>query len=235
MRVTCACAVLVCLPVCGFVSGNRARTPARASASRTRASRSGDIARAADSGVLRPARPRFRFGLTRAPHESPTSGGYRRIHIRRRVAVLRDSPHFRGFRSALRNCGFVPKPCFCGLSARPLASPLKTLHVFRRLPGPKQSRAMHPRELGQGDAYSSLPSGKSATPPACCIHHSRHDASSAEYRLLALRRVSPRIRRTASAHVAQFGTRPLVPCLTFHKARFSSHLLRRRGKSAAPP
>ena len=40
--------------------------------------------------------------------------------------------------------------------------------------------------------------------------------------LLALRRVSPRIRRTASAHVAQFGTRPLVPCLTFHKVRFSS-------------
>ena len=40
--------------------------------------------------------------------------------------------------------------------------------------------------------------------------------------LLALRRVSPRIRRTASPHVAQFGTRPLVPCLTFHKARLSS-------------
>ena len=44
-------------------------------------------------------------------------------------------------------------------------------------------------------------------------------------RLLALRRVSPRIRRTASLHVAQFGTHPLVPCLTFHKARFSSQLL----------
>jgi len=41
-------------------------------------------------------------------------------------------------------------------------------------------------------------------------------------RLLALRRVSPRIRRTASPHVAQFGACPLVPCLTFHKARFSS-------------
>ena len=40
--------------------------------------------------------------------------------------------------------------------------------------------------------------------------------------LLALRRVSPRIRRTASPHVAQFGTRHLVPCLTFHKARFVS-------------
>ena len=50
----------------------------------------------------------------------------------------------------------------------------------------------------------------------------RCNASSPEYRLLALRRVSPRIRRTASSHVAQFGTRPLVPCLTLHRARFSS-------------
>ena len=50
---------------------------------------------------------------------------------------------------------------------------------------PDRGRAWHPRELGQGDAYSSLPSGKSSTPPARCIHHSRHDASSAEYRLLA--------------------------------------------------
>ena len=50
----------------------------------------------------------------------------------------------------------------------------------------------------------------------------RRNASSAGYRLLALRRVSPRIRRTASPHVAQFGTRPLVPCLTFHKACLSS-------------
>ena len=54
----------------------------------------------------------------------------------------------------------------------------------------------------------------------------RRNASSAGYRLLALRRVSPRIRRTASLHVAQFGTRPLVPCLTFHKVRFSSQHLR---------
>ena len=54
----------------------------------------------------------------------------------------------------------------------------------------------------------------------------RRNASSPGYRLLALRRVSPRIRRTALLHVAQFGTRPLVPCLTFHKARLSSQLLR---------
>jgi len=58
------------------------------------------------------------------------------------------SPCFDPFRSALRNCGFVPKPCFCGLSARPSASPLKTLRVFRRLPDPNRGRAWHPREFG---------------------------------------------------------------------------------------
>ena len=48
-----------------------------------------------------------------------------------------------------------------------------------------------------------------------------------------LRGVSPRIRRTASLHVAQFGTRPLVPCLTFHKARFfRSSCARRRPVSS---
>ena len=51
-------------------------------------------------------------------------------------------------RSALRNCGFVPKPCFWGLSAQPSASPLKTLRVFRRLPGPDRGRAWHPQEFG---------------------------------------------------------------------------------------
>ena len=51
--------------------------------------------------------------------------------------------------------------------------------------GPDRDRAWHSRELGQGDACLSLTSGKSATPPARCIHHSRHDASSAECRLLA--------------------------------------------------
>ena len=51
--------------------------------------------------------------------------------------------------------------------------------------GPDRDRAWHPRVLGQGDACSSLASGKSSTPPARCIHHSRHDASSAGYRLLA--------------------------------------------------
>ena len=67
------------------------------------------------------------------------------------------------------------------------ASPAVIVSLSKVPPGigPKQSRAWHPRELGQGDAYSSLASGKSSTPPARCIHHSRHDASSAGYRLLA--------------------------------------------------
>ena len=54
--------VCVCLPVCGFVSGNRARPREMA-----------------DSRVLATAR---------------------HIHICLRVAVLRDSSHFRGFRPA---------------------------------------------------------------------------------------------------------------------------------------
>ena len=56
---------------------------------------------------------------------------------------------------------------------------------FSAVIGPDRDRAWHPRELGQGNACSSLASGKSSTPPARCIHHSRHDASSAGYRLLA--------------------------------------------------
>ena len=105
--------MLVCLPVCGFVSGNRARPR-----------------ETADYRVLATAR---------------------RIHIRLRVAVLRYSSRFRGFRPA---------------------------------GGPKQSRAWHPRELGKRRTRSSLPSGKSATPPARCIHRPQRDTSSAEYRLL---------------------------------------------------
>ena len=79
--------------------------------------------------------------------------------------------------SALRNCGFVPKPCFCGLSARPSASPLKTLRVFRRLSGPKQSRAWHPREFGAvlGGSTSlplpapPLPSSSRRYAPQCFV------------------------------------------------------------------
>ena len=78
----------------------------------------------------------------------------RRIHIRRRVAVLRDSSHFRGLRPAV---------------------------------GGEARRAVHPRELGKRRTRSSLASGKSATPPARCIHRPQRDTSSAEYRLLVSR------------------------------------------------
>ncbi len=92
--------------------------------------------------------------------------------------------------------------------------------------GPKQSRAWH--------LWSSSARCSGARPHSRSLRRrsrrlrgdTRRNASSPGYRLLALRRVSPRIRRTASLHVAQFGTRPLVPCLTFHKARFSSQHLR---------
>ncbi len=50
--------------------------------------------------------------------------------------------------------------------------------------GPDRDRAWHPRELGQGDACSSLASGKSSTPPARCIHRPQRDTSSPGYRLL---------------------------------------------------
>ena len=88
--------------------------------------------------------------------------------------------------------------------------------------GPDRDRAWHSRELGQGDACLSLTSGKSSTLPARCIHHSRHDASSAEYRLLAsfapgVASREPESRRSPALAPR---TRRLAP--TFHKARFSS-------------
>ena len=75
----------------------------------------------------------------------------RHIHICLRVAVLRDSSHFRGLRPAV---------------------------------GGEASRAWHPWALGKRHMRSSLASGKSATPPARCIHRPLRDTSSAEYRLL---------------------------------------------------
>ena len=113
--------------------------------------------------------------------------------------------------SALRNSGFVPKPCFCGLSARPSASPLKTLRVFRRLSGPKQSRAWH---LWSSSSRSVAPRPRSRSPRRLSrrLHGvTRRNTSSAEYRLLVLRRVPPRIRRTEPPRVAQLATRYAAP------------------------
>ena len=103
---------------------------------------------------------------------------------------------------------------------------------------PDRDRAWHPREFGAvlGGSASHTSSDRlrrlglrPRVIPRSLRRRSRRlrgdtrcNASSPEYRLLALRRVSPRIRRTTSSHVAQFGTRPLVPCLTLHRARFSS-------------
>ena len=120
----------------------------------------------------------------------------------------------------------------------PSGSSPARLVSFSRVPprcGPDRGRAWH---LWSSSARcsGSRPLSRSLRRRSRRLRgDTRRNASSAGYRLLALRRVSPRIRRTASLHVAQFGTRPLVPCLTFHKARFSSWHLRRRGKSAAPP
>ena len=118
----------------------------------------------------------------------------RRIHIRRRAAVLSNPPSPERFRPA---------------SARNKAA-LGTLGSSARCSGSRPlSRSLRRRSRRlRGDT--------------------RRNASSAGYRLLALRRVSPRIRRTASLHVAQFGTRPLVPCLTFHMARFLRSICARR-------
>ena len=66
--------------------------------------------------------------------------------------------------------------------------------------GPKQSRAMHPRVLGKRLMRSSLPSGKSATPPARCIHRPQRDTSSAEYRLLVSRASVGASRELSSRH-----------------------------------
>ena len=71
----------------------------------------------------------------------------RRIHIRLRVAVLRDSSHFRRFRPAS---------------------------------GGEASRAWHPRVLGPVVGRSSLTPGKSASPPARCIHRPQRYTSSAD-------------------------------------------------------
>ena len=69
------------------------------------------------------------------------------------------------------------------------ASPVQSASPKRVPPrcGPDRDRAVHPRELGKRRMRSSLASGKSATPPARCIHRPQRDTSSAGYRLLVSR------------------------------------------------
>ena len=103
-----------------------------------------------------------------------------------------------GLPSSVRLCFGQPcSPCESGRFRRPSphsaytytpsgASPAVIVSLSKVPPGfgPKQSRARHPRELGKQRIRSSLPSGKSSTPPARCIHRPQRDTSSAEYRLL---------------------------------------------------
>ena len=73
--------------------------------------------------------------------------------------------------------------------------------------GPKQSRAWH---LWSSSSRSVAPRPRSRSPRRLSrrLHGvTRRNASSAEYRLLALRRVPPRIRRTEPSRVAQLATR----------------------------
>ena len=117
-----------------------------------------------------------------------------------------------GLPSSVRLCFGQPcSPCESGRFRRPSphsaytytpsgASPAVIVSLSKVPPGfgPKQSRAVHPRELGKRRMRSSLASGKSSTPPARCIHRPQRDTSSAEYRLLASRASGGASRELAS-------------------------------------
>ena len=77
--------------------------------------------------------------------------------------------------------------------------------------GPKQSRAWH---LWSSSSRSVAPRPRSCSPRRLSrrLHGvTRRNASSAEYHLLALRRVPPRIRRTKPSRVVQLATRHAAP------------------------
>ena len=77
--------------------------------------------------------------------------------------------------------------------------------------GPDRDRAWH---LWSSSSRSVAPRPRSRSPRRLSrrLHGvTRRNASSAEYRLLALRRVPPRIRRTKPSRVAQLATRHAAP------------------------
>ena len=92
--------------------------------------------------------------------------------------------------------------------------------------GPDRDRAGHPRELGKRRMRSSLASGKSATPPARCIHRPQRDTSSAEYRLLVSLASCGASRELSSRRSPALAPHTCAVSPTFHKARFSSSFLR---------
>ena len=139
-----------------------------------------------------------------------------------------------GLPDIVRLCFGQPcSPCESGRFRRPSphsaytytpsgASPAVIVSLSKVPPGfgPKQSRALHFWSSSARCSWSRSLSRSLRRRSRRLRGETRRNALSAEYRLLALRRVSPRIRRTASSHVAQFGTRPLVPCLTFRCGAF---------------
>ena len=102
------------------------------------------------------------------------------------------------------------------------ASPAVIVSLSKVPPGvgPKQSRAWHPRELGQGDACSSLASGKSSTPPTRCIHRPQRDTSSAECRLLVSRASDGASREPESRRSPAFAPHTCAVSPTFRYGAF---------------
>ena len=133
--------------------------------------------------------------------------------------------YYAGLPSSVRLCFGQPcSPTRNGRFARPCdrstytymssgRSPAR-LVSFSQVPlrcGPKQSRAWH---LWSSSSRSVAPRPRSRSPRRLSrrLHGvTRRHASSAEYRLLALRRVPPRIRRTGPLRVAQLATRHAAP------------------------
>ena len=102
------------------------------------------------------------------------------------------------------------------------ASPAVIVSLSKVPPGfgPKQSRAVHPRELGKRRMRSSLPSGKSATPPARCIHPPQRDTSSAEYRLLVSLASDGASRELSSRRSPALAPYTCAVCPTFRYGAF---------------
>ena len=86
--------------------------------------------------------------------------------------------------------------------------------------GPDRDRAGHPRELGKQRMRSSLPSGKSATPPARCIHRPQRDTSSAEYHLLVSRASVGASRELSSRRSPAFAPHTCAVSPTFRYGAF---------------
>ena len=142
------------------------------------------------------ARPRFRFGLARAPHEPPTSGGYRGALVRlqaRDGSRTSDNEPYLAITAAQAGLAFCSEPSrakrvpsrasasiTCCVRKRLLRLRDKTAPLTR--PSPPPTYAMVP----------SLRSGILIAPPARCIHRPQRNASSAD--------TSPRLATCLTAH-----------------------------------